>query len=67
MVNQVCKKGMDKVKFRFEARMIRHDNGLGRYEYVNPVDLEWVPEYIFVLSYGSYTKEEKGRVCFVLE
>ena len=37
------------------------------YEYVNPVDLEWGPESIFVLAGGSDIKEEKGRVIFALE
>ena len=51
---------MDEGKFRFKARMIRYDHGLERYKYVNPVDSEWVPESIFVLSDGSYIKEERG-------
>ena len=58
---------MDKEKFRFKARMIRYDHGLGRYAYVNPVDSEWGPEYIFVLADGCDINEEKGRVSFVLE
>ena len=64
---QIYEKGMDEGKFRFEARMIRYDHGHGRYEYVNPVDSEWVPEYIFVLDDGSGIKEEKVRVSVVLE
>ena len=57
---------MDEGKFRFEARMIQCYHGHGRYKYVNPVDLEWIPESIFVLADGSDIKEEKGRVSFVL-
>ena len=64
---QIWKKGMDEGKFRFEARIIRYNHELGRYEYVNPVVSEWVSESIFVLAYGSDIKEEKGRVCFLLE
>ena len=40
---QIWKKGMDEGNFRFDARMIRYDHVLGRYEYVNPVELEWGP------------------------
>ena len=63
----ICKKGMDKGKFRFEARMIRYDHVNWRDEYVNLVELEWGPESIFVLAGGRDIKEEKGRVIFVLE
>ena len=56
-VNQILKKGMDEGKFRFEARMIRYDHVHWRYEYVNPVDSEWEPDFIFVLSDVSDIKE----------
>ena len=50
---QICTKGMDKGKFRFEAILILYDHGHGRCEYVNPVDLVWGQESIFVLADGS--------------
>ena len=53
---KICKKGVDEGKFRFEARIIRYDHGLGRYEYFNPVDSEWVTDSIFVLADGSDIK-----------
>ena len=53
---KIWKKGMDEEKFRFEARMIRYYHGHLRCEYANPVDLEWGPEYIFVLADGSDIK-----------
>ena len=65
--NQIWKNGMDKGKFRFEARMIRNYHRNGRYEYVNPVDSEWGTESIFVSAGGSNIKEEKGRFIYVPE
>ena len=64
--NHNWKKGMEEGKFSFEARIIQYDHRLGRYEYLNPVDLKWGPESIVLLADGSDIKEDKGRVSFVL-
>ena len=63
---QTWKQGISEGKFRFEARMIRYDHGLGKYEYENPIDSEWVAKSIFVLADASDIKEVKGKIiCFV--
>ena len=63
---QILRKGMDKGNFRFQARIIRYDHGIGLYEYADLVDSEWEVKHIFVLADGSDIKEEKGKVKFSL-
>ena len=44
---------MNKGKFRFQARIIQYDHGIGLYEYADLVDSEWEVKHIFVLADGS--------------
>ena len=64
---QTWKRGIKEGKFRFEARMIRYDHGVGGYEYVSPVESEWEAKSIFVLADASDIKEVGGRINFILE
>ena len=64
---QTWKRGIKEGKFRFEARMIRYDHGVGMYEYVSPIDSEWEAKSIFVLADASDIKEVGGRINFILE
>ena len=45
---QVWKKKMSAGKFRVIIRMIRYDNGVGRYEYEKSVSSQWENKTIFV-------------------
>ena len=64
---QTWKRGIKEGKFRFEARMIRYDHGVGMYECVSPIDSEWEAKSIFVLADASDIKEVGGRINFILE
>ena len=62
----MCERGKQIWKKFLEARMIQRYHRLGRYEYVKPVGSKWGTESTFLLADGSYIKEEKGRVYFLL-
>ena len=47
--------------------MITYDHGVGKYEYVNPIDSEWESKCIFVLADASDIKEVGGEINFVME
>ena len=56
----ICKKGMYKGKFRFEARMIRNYHGLGRYEYLT--HLTWSGDQSLFLCYlMEVTSRKRGE------
>ena len=62
---QIWKKGMDEGVFRFEARMVRYDHGLGKYEYANPIDSDRDIQSIFVLADGGNIHAVKGVMTVV--
>ena len=49
-----------------KARMIRYDDGLGKYEYVNPIGSEWEAKSIFVLADASDIKEVGEKISFAM-
>ena len=64
---QTWKRGIKEGKFILEARIIIYDHGVGKYEYVNPIDSEWESRCIFVLADASNIKEVGGEINFVVE